>query len=111
MNEILRESLEIVQKWTPKPQKLLYIVGGTEPPYKIGIAMNPDERARQIRAASGRPEVRLIHKKTCLNASASEECVHRKLAKHRTCGEWFDTDINTIMCAINEVFRFQRRLN
>lgn len=71
----------------------LYLMENPHHLSKIGIAVNPMKRKRQIELASGMP-ITIIKCWNVLDASAfeAEQYMHRLFARKRLQGEWF-TDI------------------
>lgn len=74
-----------------RERQRLYLMGNPFNLNKIGIALNPNKRRRQIELASGSP-VHIIKCWETLDAPALEveQYLHRLFARRRKQGEWFD---------------------
>jgi Meiotically up-regulated gene 113 len=72
-------------------QKYVYIIGSDQPPYKVGISVNPLHRLRALQ--TGHPEKLHVHYQVATDAAQTkllETVIHRHIKFHRTHGEWFD---------------------
>lgn len=79
----------------------IYIIGSDHPPYKVGISKDPERRLRNLQ--TGHPQKLRIH---CLRETNGERtkllegAIHHHLRMHRTNGEWFDLDYETILLEV-----------
>ena len=79
----------------------LYVIGGTEKPYKIGITTNLERRLKNLQ--TGHPHKLRIHYKEEIpdnQVRLLEQTIHRVIKHRQTHGEWFDIDLDQ---AISEV--------
>jgi hypothetical protein len=79
----------------------IYVIGGDEPPYKVGISNNPDRRLKTLQ--TGHPKRLRIHsiKETdSTRTKLLESAIHQHLKHHRLVGEWFDLDLKTILLEV-----------
>ena len=74
-----------------RQKQRLYLMSNPFNLHKIGIAINPNKRRRQIELASGNP-ITIIKCWETLDAPALEveQYLHRLYARRRKQGEWFD---------------------
>jgi predicted GIY-YIG superfamily endonuclease len=79
----------------------VYVIGGTEKPYKIGITNNPERRLKNLQ--TGHPFELKIHYKEEIPESQVrliEQTIHKTIKYKQTHGEWFDISLEE---AISEV--------
>jgi len=67
-------------------QRHIYFIGGEDGPIKIGIAVNPSARLKELQ--TGHP-ARLSVLATVLGPDSLEGDYHVRFAEHRLEGEWF----------------------
>ena len=83
------------------PMRYIYVIGTDQPPYKVGIAKNPEQRLKTLQTGHPQP-LRIIHK-IPTDASRTrllEAVMHRNMRQHRQTGEWFDMPLDKLL---NEV--------
>ena len=76
---------------------------GDDPLYKIGIAKDPAQRARDLSTGAPR-DLRIVTKRRLARAKSAESLLHKRFAKHRVRGEWFelpDAVANELIEAVN----------
>ncbi len=73
-----------------KDKQRLYLMSNPTGLKKVGIALNPDKRKRQIELTSGH-KVDIIRCWQVIDATAreAEQYIHRLYARRRVEGEWF----------------------
>jgi hypothetical protein len=79
----------------------IYVIGGTEKPYKIGITNNPGRRLKNLQ--TGHPSKLRIHHVEPIpddQVRLIEQTIHKTINHKRLQGEWFDI---TLEDAIAEV--------
>lgn len=79
----------------------IYVIGGTEKPYKIGITRNLEQRLKNLQ--TGHPYELKIHYKEEIPESQVrliEQTIHKTIKHKQTHGEWFDISLED---AISEV--------
>lgn len=79
----------------------LYVIGGTEKPYKIGITNNPARRLKNLQ--TGHPKKLKLHHIELIpddQVRLLEQTIHNTIKHRKTHGEWFDVDLEQ---AISEV--------
>lgn len=72
-------------------QRVLYVVATSRAgPVKVGIAVDPKRRVRTLECAIG-ARLRMVWvSPPCAAARDVEALAHRRMAEHRTVGEWFN---------------------
>lgn len=79
----------------------VYVIGGTEKPYKIGITNNPERRLKNLQ--TGHPfELKIHHIEQIPESQVRliEQTIHKTIKHKQTHGEWFDISLED---AISEV--------
>ena len=82
----------------------IYIIGGDEPPFKVGISKNPNKRLKSLQ--TGHPYPLRIHslKETDISQTKLlETVIHRNLKHLRTNGEWFDVPVKDLILEVEYV--------
>lgn len=74
-------------KPAPRPTRVYVLRSSASKLVKIGVAVNPEQRARDLQ--TGSPGV-LTVAWSCSGREALERELHRRFAPHRKQGEWFD---------------------
>ncbi len=69
-----------------KPQQVYFIQAGDGGPVKIGIAVDPARRCKDMQTGH---YAKLAVVGTCPGGLAQEQAYHRQFAEHRLHGEWF----------------------
>lgn len=79
----------------------IYIIGTNQPPYKIGITINPEQRLRSLQTGFPYP-LKILYLEKCLinEYKQLEKEIHNTLSYKRTKGEWFNLDLDQ---AIHEI--------
>ena len=72
----------------------IYIIGGSAPPYKVGISKNPNKRLKSLQTGYPFPLQLYYTKETdiCMT-KLLETVIHRHLKLYKTNGEWFDINL------------------
>lgn len=71
--------------------------------YKVGVTKgNPQNRMKQLQTGSP-VKLRLVRTYKLRNYEYVEKEVHKRLARYRTSGEWFDCDLRIIEETISNV--------
>ena len=80
----------------------VYVIGGKEPPYKIGRAKNPKARLSELGCASP-VALSIWHTVECgpHGGRQVEQKAHQLLAEHRLSGEWFDRLLQECVAAVD----------
>ena len=79
----------------------IYVIGPKEPPIKIGITGNCEQRLKSLQ--TGHSQRLFIHHRELVdrkNAKLYEGIIHKNLKHNQTHGEWFNISIDD---AINEI--------
>ena len=82
----------------------IYVIGGLEPPFKVGISENPQKRLKSLQ--TGHPYPLQIHSltETCVTKTKLlETVIHRNLKHLRTNGEWFDVPVKDLILEVQYV--------
>lgn len=87
----------------------IYIIGGTEKPYKIGFSKEPHKRLKSLQ--TGYPEKLTLHYIKEIDETQVrqlEKHIHRAIAYKRTKGEWFNISLDDAISEINfAVIRYE----
>jgi hypothetical protein len=86
--------------------RFLYVIGVTKNPVKVGMADNVPSRLAILQI--GCPDELVVHHTVAVAwelAPGIEAAVHRKLAKHRRRGEWFDIEASHAVTVLHEEVR------
>ena len=70
-------------------EQYLYLMCNVMGLYKIGISVNPEERANQVKNSSGVPVVVTAVWRTSCEARTMESLLHKEFSSFRQQGEWF----------------------
>jgi hypothetical protein len=76
----------------------IYIIGATEPPYKVGISRDPNRRLKSLQ--TGYPYPLKLHytKETDIcKTKLLETVIHRHLKLYKTTGEWFNVKLDDLI--------------
>lgn len=79
----------------------IYVIGGTEKPYKIGITNNPERRLKNLQ--TGHPYELKIHYKEEIPESQVrliEQTIHKTIKHKQTKGEWFDISLEDAIAEV-----------
>jgi hypothetical protein len=82
----------------------IYVIGGDEPPFKVGISKDPTKRLKNLQ--TGHPYPIRIHSltETCVTKTKLlETVIHRNLKHLRTSGEWFDVPVKDLILEVQYV--------
>lgn len=82
--------------------EFIYVIGGNEPPYKVGRAGNTSRRLAEIQTGNPSPLTVVMSAETIYPAQ-HEQAVHSALAAHRLSGEWFSCDLGIVHAALKDV--------
>lgn len=78
----------------------LYLISETEDgPIKVGIAVNPKSRCRELQTGSPHA-LRVLHEVEIKDARAIEARVHGLLSDHHIRGEWFAIGFRAALLAV-----------
>lgn len=69
----------------------IYIIGSDNPPYKIGISKDPQQRLKSIQ--TGHPhqlQILELRETDSKKTKLLESVIHKHLNRYRMKGEWFD---------------------
>lgn len=87
-----------------KEDQLLYVMCNEFDLYKIGISVDPENRAKIISNNSGvEVEVVKVFDTGSLDALDVEQYLHRVLQAYRKKGEWFSTELDVILKEVEDV--------
>jgi hypothetical protein len=78
---------------------------GDDPLYKIGVAKNPAQRAKELSTGAPR-ELKIVASKRFADARAVERALHRVFRRDRARGEWFelsDTAVAELVARLEQV--------
>ena len=81
--------------------RYIYVIGSDQPPYKVGISVNPQKRLRELQ--TGHPErLRVLHEQETEydRTRLLERVIHRHLKHHRCEGEWFQMDLEDLILQV-----------
>ena len=76
----------------------IYIIGGIQAPYKVGISRDPAKRLKSLQ--TGHPYPLQLHytKETAIcKTKLLETVIHRHLQMYKTSGEWFDVTLANLI--------------
>jgi len=79
----------------------IYVIGGTEKPYKIGITNNPTIRLKNLQ--TGHPSKLRIHHIEPIpddQVRLLEQTIHKTIKHKKTHGEWFDIDLEQAIAEV-----------
>jgi hypothetical protein len=85
-----RDMYEVQHSTTPKA---VYFIGATDGPIKIGMAVDPLARMASLQTSHA---TRLCLYATTTGGRKQEAAYHRRFARHRLHGEWFDRHADII---------------
>ena len=80
----------------------IYVIGGLEPPFKVGISKNPQKRLKSLQ--TGHPYPLQIHSltETCVTKTKLlETVIHRHLKMYKTNGEWFNVELKDLLLEVD----------
>ena len=79
-------------------ENFIYIIGSTQPPYKVGISKDPQRRLKSLQTGYPFPLQVLYTKTTKIcKTKLLEQVIHRHLKMHKTHGEWFDVSLSNLI--------------
>ncbi len=69
---------------------------------KIGLSTDPEKRLRQIQTASPEPIALIATRQFAnrLTAAAAERLLHKRFARKRHVGEWFNAEKHRVLAAL-----------
>lgn len=79
----------------------IYVIGGQNKPYKIGITNNPERRLKTLQ--TGHPNKLFIHYTEEIDSTQVrhiEQTIHKLINRHRLQGEWFDLELNEAIAEV-----------
>lgn len=79
----------------------IYVIGGTDKPYKIGITGNLEQRLKNLQ--TGNPYELKIHYKEEIPESQVkliEQKIHKIIKHKQTHGEWFDISLDDAIAEV-----------
>lgn len=79
----------------------IYIIGGENPPFKVGISQDPQKRLKALQ--TGHPEKLSIHMLKETDSEKTrllETAIHHNMKMYRTHGEWFNLPLEKIRAEI-----------
>ena len=79
----------------------IYVIGGTDKPYKIGISNDPKRRLKDLQ--TGHPNKLKIHYKEKVptdQVRLIEQTIHKTINHRRTHGEWFDLELDQAIAEV-----------
>lgn len=84
--------------------RYIYVIGTDQPPYKVGIAKNPEHRLKALQTGHPQP-LRIIHKipTDAKRTHLLEAAMHRNMRHHRMTGEWFDMPLDKLLLEVEHV--------
>ena len=82
--------------------KILYVAGGANGPYKIGVSEKPNDRMKSIQTGHPTP-LHIVATADAPNSYTDEKRVHAILVNHRLNGEWFHCGVGVILAAMRSV--------
>jgi len=86
--------------YTPM-KSYIYVIGTTNPPYKVGISINPARRLKTLQ--TGHPEkLQILHitETEITRTKLLETVIHRNLKHYRQTGEWFNITFDQLLLEI-----------
>lgn len=89
---------------TKYKMRYLYIIGSTDPPYKVGISVNPAKRLRALQ--TGYPLPLQIHYQVATEYNRCkllETALHRNLQSFRCNGEWFNLELDKLKLEVDYI--------
>lgn len=75
----------------------IYIIGGDNPPYKVGISRDPEKRLKSLQ--TGHPQklrIHLLKQTDSTKTKLLESAIHHNMKFYRTHGEWFDMPLDKV---------------
>lgn len=79
----------------------IYVIGGNEKPYKIGITNNPARRLKNLQ--TGHPSKLKIHHIEPVpdnQVRLIEQTIHQTIKYRKTHGEWFDIELEDAIAEV-----------
>lgn len=79
----------------------IYVIGGDNPPYKVGISKNPHRRLKTLQ--TGHPDkLKILSLKETEPSKTKllESVIHHNMKQYRLTGEWFNLDLKTILLEV-----------
>lgn len=84
---IERQRIERIEQDKVAHPSLVYFIGSESGPIKIGMAINPEARCKELQTSH---HERLTILTTCAGGQPQERAYHKQFAEHRLTGEWFE---------------------
>ena len=84
--------------------RYIYVIGTDQPPYKVGIAKNPEQRLKALQTGHPQP-LRIIQKipTDVKRTHLLEAAMHRNLRHCQQTGEWFDMPLDKLLLEMDYV--------
>jgi Meiotically up-regulated gene 113 len=84
--------------------RYIYVIGADQPPYKVGVAKNPEQRLKALQTGHPKP-LRLIHKiaTDAKRTHLLEAAMHRNMRHYQQTGEWFDMPLERLLAEVEFV--------
>lgn len=80
----------------------IYIIGGANPPFKVGISRTPERRLKSLQTGYPYPlQLHYIKETDISKTKLLEQVIHRHLKMHKTNGEWFDMNLNDLKLQVD----------
>jgi hypothetical protein len=80
----------------------IYVIGGIDPPYKVGISRDPARRLKSLQ--TGHPYPLILHytrETEICKTKLLEQVIHRHLKMSKTNGEWFDIVLKDLILEVD----------
>lgn len=79
----------------------IYVIGGTNPPYKVGISRDPNRRLKSLQTGHPYPlQVHFTKETEICKTKLLEQVIHRHLKMYKTSGEWFDMNLPDLVLQV-----------
>ena len=76
----------------------IYIIGGTQAPYKVGISRDPTKRLKSLQTGHPYPlQLHYTRETDICKTKLLETVIHRHLKLYKTNGEWFDVTLANLI--------------
>lgn len=82
----------------------IYVIGGIDPPYKVGVSRDPARRLKSLQTGYPYPlQVHYSKATEICKTKLLEQVIHRHLKMYKTNGEWFDITLDKLILDVDFV--------
>ena len=80
----------------------IYVIGGIDPPYKVGISRDPERRLKGLQTGHPYPlKLHYVKETEISKTKLLEQVIHRHLKLCKTNGEWFDMNLKDLLLEVD----------